>query len=234
MSRRGYSDTSFLRASAVVTAAPLTMAAWAKTSILATAQNIIGLFKSTAATDLDQFIVRVGVGNNIIARTGDAASVNSSTSSGTITANTWFHAGGVFASATSRIAYLNGVAATADTTSRTPSGIDRTSIGNQDNTAQGKAWGIAGIGDIAEAAVWNVALTAGEMAALAAGTNPRQIRPANLVGYWPLFGHYAPENNLADPSKTLTLVGTTMQPGPNPPVSWSPKLIHALGARKIR
>lgn len=48
-------------------------------------------------------------------------------------------------------------------------------------------------GRVAEAAIWNVALTASEVAALAKGVSPLQIRPASLQAYWPLIGRQSPE-----------------------------------------
>ena len=48
-------------------------------------------------------------------------------------------------------------------------------------------------GSIAEEAGWSVALTDAEIAAWAKGTLACKIRPASLVGYWPLFGLESPE-----------------------------------------
>jgi hypothetical protein len=48
-------------------------------------------------------------------------------------------------------------------------------------------------GQIAEAAVWNVALSAAEIASLSKGFSPLLIRPASLVAYWPLIGRHDPE-----------------------------------------
>lgn len=39
---------------------------------------------------------------------------------------------------------------------------------------------------LAEVAVWGVALSAAEVASLAAGFSPAFVRPASMVGYWPL------------------------------------------------
>jgi len=40
-------------------------------------------------------------------------------------------------------------------------------------------------GSIAEAAMWNVALSDGEVAELATGIRPMRVRPQNIVSYWP-------------------------------------------------
>lgn len=59
----------------------------------------------------------------------------------------------------------------------------------------------------AEWAVWDVALTAAEVASLAKGFAPSLIRPASLVNYWPIIGKYSPEIDVAG-GGGLTLTGT--------------------------
>lgn len=121
--------------------------------------------------------------------TGDAFAT------GTFSDNAWHHLGGVSASNTSRIFYADGVAGTTDTASITPSGgfRDRVTIGalrsngSLISTAQG---------DIAECAIWSVALDAAEIVALAAGFSPLLIRPASLVFYAPLIGGGDPERDI--------------------------------------
>ena len=54
-------------------------------------------------------------------------------------------------------------------------------------------------GQIAEAAIWNVALTDGEIASLAKGFKPTRIRPQSLVFYAPLI------RNLQDTRKGMAL-----------------------------
>lgn len=55
---------------------------------------------------------------------------------------------------------------------------------NQSTFFDGRIW---------EAATWNVPLTAAEIASLAAAYSPRFVRPASLVGYWPIIGRWSPE-----------------------------------------
>lgn len=47
-------------------------------------------------------------------------------------------------------------------------------------------------GDIAEAAIWNVALSDAEIAMLAKGLSPLRVRPASLVSYVPMNGAASP------------------------------------------
>ena len=48
-------------------------------------------------------------------------------------------------------------------------------------------------GDIAEAAIWNIALDDADVALLAKAFDPRMVRPEGLVFYAPLIGRYSPE-----------------------------------------
>lgn len=99
--------------------------------------------------------------------------------SGVPSAGQWHHAAGVFASSTSRTAYWNGTAGTPDTISSAPSGVNSIVIGARYNTTLGAYFG----GALAEAAIWNVELTADEIAAHAADVSADQIRPGSLVYY---------------------------------------------------
>lgn len=67
-------------------------------------------------------------------------------------------------------------------------------------------------GEMAEVALWNAALTAGEFASLGKGFSPLTIRPQLLVFYVPIIGRYSPEVNLIGPSGTLTGTTTTAHP----------------------
>lgn len=64
-------------------------------------------------------------------------------------------------------------------------------------------------GSIAEVAIWNAALTDAEIAALAKGTSPLQVHPANLKGYYPLWGVGATgDPDLSGNAGHLTETGT--------------------------
>lgn len=133
---------------------------------------------------------------------------------GTMTLNLWSHLCGVTNSATSRLAYRNGIVGAADTASQSPAGLDRTTV----NTLMNNGTRIsASSGDIAHFAVWNVALSAGVVAALAAGTNPLEI-PTGLVGYWPIEGDVAPEPDVTGLAFPLVINGSAPQAATDPPV----------------
>lgn len=64
-------------------------------------------------------------------------------------------------------------------------------------------------GYIAEAAAWNVELSAGELVSLFGGTPPWKIRHASLVLYAPIWGLASPEVDLTPTPNTCTVTGTT-------------------------
>lgn len=105
------------------------------------------------------------------------------------TASSWNHAAGTFDSVFgtyigSKYSFLNGTkgAVGSATTSymRTPIVLR---IGRHVN------YGYASC-KIAEVGIWNVILTDSEIAALAKGYTPQQIRPKSLIAYYPLGGRY--------------------------------------------
>lgn len=112
-------------------------------------------------------------------------------SSATLAATTWYHGCAVFATHSSRAAYINGANKGTDVNfAEAGSAITpRTRIGQRANATNDQKWN----GYIAEIGVWNVALTDAEVAVLATGISPLAVRPASLVAYWPLIGKYSPE-----------------------------------------
>lgn len=212
MAWRGWSTLNFFRqTSAVLTATPVTIACWAKTSITGSTQIMGGLYTSGSAFNRNAFNLVVGSTNVVSAIAGGGTGGNSASSSTSISANTWFHACGVWTSATSRAAFLNGGGKGTDTVSQTPAGINRTSIGVGDGSSASTPFAPAGTGDIAEYAIWNVALTDAEVASLADGIHPFLVRPSALVAYYPLSGRYSPEINLESNSAIMTMQGTLTQ-----------------------
>ena len=130
------------------------------------------------------------------ASSGDPLTVNVASGGGVsiatqngFTASSWNHAAGTFDSVFgtyigSKYSFLNGTkgAVGSGTTSymRTPIVLR---IGRHVN------YGYASC-KIAEVGIWNVILTDSEIAALAKGYTPQQIRPKSLIAYYPLGGRY--------------------------------------------
>jgi hypothetical protein len=82
-------------------------------------------------------------------------------------------------------AYFNGNVGTTDPTDGVSvSGINKILIGAR--TASGTIGQYHG-GQLAEVGVWNVALTAAEVASLAKGMTCDKVRPNALVAYFPLI-----------------------------------------------
>lgn len=48
------------------------------------------------------------------------------------------------------------------------------------------------MGEVRDGCAWDSVLSAEEMAALARGLSPLQIRQRNLIAYWPLLAHATP------------------------------------------
>lgn len=207
-SNTGSTSNWFENASAAVAAYPATLACWFNAANVTSTQNLISITNAGGSSYLSLVID----GNNeysfndqVVADAGGSGSAQAHSGS-TYTANTWNHACAVHASATSHLAYLNGSAGSVATVNRTISPT-KTNVGalRTTTTTFGPLNGLIG-----EAAVWNVALDAAEVAALAKGFCPLLIRPASLVAYWPLIGRYSPEIDLKG-GFPLTMTGTMAQ-----------------------
>ena len=190
-----------------VTATPVTIACWfnadafpAFSSALCGVSNGVNsrvtlAFRATGA-------LRAQAGQN------DGAAASAQTTN-TVSTGVWAHAAGVFASDSSRIAYLDGTASTENTTALVPAAFDRITAGfgyieSGSDRSDAK---------VAEVAVWNVALTAAEIAALAKGFSPWLVRPQSLRFYAPMIGRYSPEIDIIG-ARGLTLTGTAVADHP--------------------
>lgn len=71
----------------------------------------------------------------------------------------------------------------------------------------GKRTGGEHRGRMAEFAIWSVVLSANEIKELRGSLSPTQVHPANLVGYWPLWGVASPEADLSGNARNGTVTG---------------------------
>lgn len=227
----GTSSQRLLVTSTPVTGPPFTMACWGFMTSATTQQCLVSI--QSGAND------RHTLTNDISARvsansTVALTSVSSVTATNSIVANTWFHAAGVYTASNDRLAYFNGTAGTTDISSSTPSGIAQVMIGAR--TSSGTP-GLFLTGRVAEVGIWNEALTAAEILALAQRASPLLIRPNALVGYWPLGGIFGDSDtcfinstyNLTptgSPTFAAHPAGTTTTPSNPTPVY--PEYIHGL------
>lgn len=186
MARSGWSSSNYIRcASGLITAAPLTIACWMKTASIPSSMTVAGVFSSGSAGNRHRFSLDIDSTAKVDAACSDGSTTNDALSSTTISTGTWFHGCVVFASSTSRSAYLNGGSKGTNTTARTPTAanINRTSIGGGD----GSSFTAAFNGEVAEVGYWNAALDDAEVASLAAGVPPSSVRPQSLIAYLPLI-----------------------------------------------
>lgn len=112
---------------------------------------------------------------------------NQATSGGTVSQDTWHVATGVFAGDADRRAFLDGGNKGTNTTDIVTSGVDRIYVGARDAGTQEFN------GQVAEAGIWDAALTDDEVAQLGLFVSPLLVRPQNLVWYAPVLGRHSPE-----------------------------------------
>jgi hypothetical protein len=116
-----------------------------------------------------------------------------------LSTSTWYHATAVFSSATSYSIYLNGANKVSQNNSNAfPSSMDRVLMGSIFISSQRLTSAL-----LAEAGIWNVALTDDEALALARGASPMLVRPGALRFYSNLFGNASPEPNKYGAALTL-------------------------------
>lgn len=172
---------------------PLTMACWFNSDDATIAQVLMALSNTGATTGAYLLRALGNTAGDPVAATkqNDAGTTQGVSTTTGYSVNTWHHACGVFTSDTARTAYIDGgSSATVSTPSISDPTADAFNIGAWQDSAGYKQY-MSGM--IAHAAIWNAALTAAEVASLAKGMDPRQIRPESLIAYWPLVGKAAPE-----------------------------------------
>lgn len=124
-------------------------------------------------------------GSKLSAGSFDGAGYVQGLSSVGVSATTQQTGAAVLASTTSRTPYLDGTAGTTNTqTNNVGTGQDRLTLATY---LSGSSPQELLNGRLADAAVWNVALSADEIASLAKGFKPTRVRPQSLVFYAPLI-----------------------------------------------
>lgn len=160
---------------------PYTLAAWAKTTNTANNQSVlwVGDKDTTAVYN----ILYLGG-----AETGDPVTAISRNTAGGLLFTTatyptgeWCHVCAVFASTSDCRVYLNGGSRFQDTSNDNEStAYDRTAIGMARDSSPSHAFS----GRIAFPAIWDIALSDEEVAALAGGLYPTEVQGASLRAYW--------------------------------------------------
>lgn len=147
----------------IITYTPLTIAAWGYTTLDGTSQDVCAV-SNTA----DGHGWRINLGMNAAGDPLRAITRDSGTriaTVGTITVNRWFHAAATFASSANRVAWLNGVSGSAETTNTAPNGINSIHIGSHYGT------NAVLTGRVADVLVWNTVLSAAQIQQLADPSN---------------------------------------------------------------
>lgn len=181
----GTANAKLTLGSAVYATYPFTMAAWAYPTNDAITSSVITQSGSVNGNYVLLDVSGTEAGDPFRCLAYDGANIWGTSQTG-VTFNAWNHFCGVFTNASTIVGYLNGVAgSTVGAGSPTPT-VNTTGVGAFNGLNNHS-------GNIAEAAIWNVALTADERAMLAAGFSPLFVRPSALVAYWPLIGRFSPE-----------------------------------------
>ena len=166
-------------ASTPITAAPFTMACWFN-PLSATAGGVLMAIGNSAAAGRFQLAANGDIVNDPITFYAEQGAANGTASATGYILNTWQHAAGVCSGVASRSVFLNGAQKATNTTSVTPTSVNSIMMGARWNA--GSRVGFLN-GRLAEAAVWNVALTDDEVISLSKGFAPYLIRPSNLRFY---------------------------------------------------
>lgn len=167
-----------------VTAAPFTIACWFYCDNDDDAQNLMWIGDKDSANNYFELMAAAHIAGNpvVIGITEGAGYVYEETTTG-FAINAWHHACAVFVSSTSRYPYLDGGGAVEHTVDKSPAGSDRIRIAYRGDSSPN----IPFSGRIAEAGLWNAALSANEVLQLANGMLPEQVRPGSLVSHWPMY-----------------------------------------------
>lgn len=163
-----------IHGAAPVTGAPLTISAWVRfASLGGVSRAVLSLGQ---ASGLGRVQLLAGASQMELFSV-DAAGFSASSTAPLPSLNTWAHVAGVWIGANFRQLYVNGVAATANTTTVALPTLEVINLGAR---LAGGTPGLWLSGSLANVGVWNVALTADEIASLAKAISCDQIRPSAL------------------------------------------------------
>lgn len=197
---------------AVITASPATVCVWGRTH--APTDDFQTMF-GVGQTGVDEnFRSRLRMtGTKIECECDGAAGAGSADTTVVPSGNTWFHLCCVFATTTSRAAYLDGGNKATNTSSSSPAGLDTTWLAQLDDGSPNDRFD----GDLAQYCIWDAALTDSEIATLGAGFSCLRVRRSNLIFYAPINGGQSPEPDIIG-GLDLTLQGGTPAKSAEPPI----------------
>jgi hypothetical protein len=198
-------------ASAVVSAYPFTIFGWVKP---ASASTGFGGLVSMGASGGTQYVGAFDFGSvngKIAARTRGSSSADANSTTGIVTAS-WQPFMAVFTSASSRTIYYASGAAVTNTATESPTlgNLNRLRLGVFP-TAESSWFN----GDMAEVAIWTIALGSTEWTSLSGGASPPTVQPDGLLDYWSLFSTAASQTGLN--GRVLTASNTSTS-ATHPPI----------------
>jgi hypothetical protein len=179
-------STQYLEFSAPASTWPITMACWYNPKNITAGMMLMYIGHKAGASRFLLFASGDVAGDPVAAAVANSANtIVIANSTSWYSQNTWSHACGVFESSSSTSVYLNGGSSATNTNSL---GGSLTTINTGAVATQffGGSSVTRASALIAEVGIWNVALTASEIASLAKGMTCDKVRPQGLVFYAPL------------------------------------------------
>lgn len=176
---------------AVVTNEPFTFACWFYPINNVNIQTLMSVGDGSPTT-FGYFALgfrgdQVGLQVYAFKQNNTATQSNYAQSTNPATLNAWNHACGVYSADNSLTVYLNAANSASGSTNCADPTMAMTAIGqNGGNLGPNEFFS----GNIAEAGIWDVALTLAEIQSLAKGFSPKLIRPGNLALYMPLIREF--------------------------------------------
>lgn len=214
-------------ASAVVTAAPFTFAAWVRAAH-GTGNNRAIFSLSNSASDVQFFQLMLTAGEFVDAVVSDGVGAIDTTTAVQAPNNQWCHVACVYASNISRSVYLNGGNKVSTINDRTPLSVNRTAIGRLTKATPSRFFQ----GNIGFAALWNGVVSDADIARLAAGSDPRDVRPDLLLPLWELSSGANPEPDTWKGVYPLVVNGATFT-SDAPPVFSRAAALTGRGHQRI-
>ena len=206
-------------ASVPLTGVPLSVFARFKIDDITDFRTIFHIGDASTSNNYFRLDCRGGDGGDpLVATTRDVGNVQWAASTTGYSADTWHTGLAVFAAINDRRVYLDGGNKGTNTTSITPTGVDKMSIGRSSDSSPSGHWR----GSICEVCMWDVALSDAEALALHLAIKPNHIRPADVVGYWPVWGLHSPEIDLSGQGNNMTVSNTPVRGNHGPAGLFTP------------